>query len=1305
MWTQKLSVCLEVFLLLVAAAVAVGDKSRKLQKMQETNSSSAYEGGNSSQPIAEPEEVEIPVGTTPPLGEENAVQIDLGLPGEPAKVTVEFWTSPQYDWNADTPGKGNGPNVVMYDLLREMLVGFDDDNAILFAPQMYIINGTNLCSSQAQAEVCDASCTNGHRYCGAPQHNAESPAITGKAIVEESLRRMCMWSIYGGNDNGQDDVLYFDYLTAIKEKNCDSDGFQEACFGEVFASLNFDANEINSCMQNAGGLEADSDNALLQDLIDTQTKNGVDKFDSLPALLVNGEKLDLQGLSIDSLFEDICQYFLADNKPDVCQGDVEENIGGEETAPGQEGNSLKVTIDLWTTPQYDWDATTGDVDGSNKELYDYLREIMIGFDDDGAIIFKPYMFVSTGEELCSPAQIDCGESCTNGQRYCIQTQPDPVHSLSGNILVKESLRRMCIWEIYGHNEDTEDDVFFFDYITTLGEKRCDASGFHDSCVDYVLSTIGIDKDLLAGCMERDGGLGNAAENPILQKIIIARQQQDVNSLEHPLVFVDGAKMELEGLTLDTLFASICGKFPEGENPDICQGDVEENIGEEEAALGDSPNKEVIVEVWTAINYDFDPTTGESTGPNKELQDHLREVMIGFDGDDALIFRPHMYVANGGEFCSSVESDACNSSCTNGNRYCSQPLQDPAHSLSGNVLVKESLRRMCIWEIYGHNEDMEDDVFYFDYIDSLYEKRCDSTSFEDSCLDDVFSSVGIDKNLVEGCMLRDGGLQTDVENPLLQALVDAQQQQGISNLGNLPLIFINGVRTAATGLSLDYLFESICSNYVEPKPDICQGNLEENLGEDEDPYGEEGPVDPLSETTPPVDSAPDTANYEPSEPPQQIPSEDVSAGDSWSTSNFDGENNSAQPSGTTLPPDSEQMPPDSEQMPPHDEITTGDLNTPTTASNSVSDFTSKVINVLTKVTEPLSKCEVDTIALIRKIMKLGEDEYNIRQEMADIEQDIPMLMSQTCPEEQEDEILQHLKDFHMCSLFNLQELIETGPSILTGLLLRCGNAYSNMTKEEEEKGYIPEQCIRSIEADSLLGRGIFGLALYPDKVCPCFDKLQESFPECTADVFPIPINGALIKVESCLVGQYCQSVDGICADKLQILDECLPPTGTKPKDMVCEDVFQRCTGFYDILPPMLSAIPAPDACVRVAGGSQFYGKHVIERYDVFRRQCGKNIELWEGHSRFAELKAFVTDGVKGVDVSSLTFIGGALVGFFASIIFVGIIVLVKKVLRLCRRCWARCCRCCRNKNPRPKKSSYSTLQTEVDEFTDEPSYRD
>lgn len=363
----------------------------------------------------------------------------------------------------------------------------------------------------------------------------------------------------------------------------------------------------------------------------------------------------------------------------------------------------------------------------------------------------------------------------------------------------------------------------------------------------------------------------------------------------------------------------------------------------------------------------------------------------------------------------------------------------------------------------------------------------------------------------------------------------------------------------------------------------------------------------------------------------------------------------------------------------------------------------LVHTATDHLEALANCEVDTTLLLDKLMALGSSGGNLKTEAEDIESDIPMLMTQTCPHEEGEEILHRLQSFHGCAMFDLQELIETFPSTAVGVAVRCANAYSNMTKEEEESGFIPEACVRTVEASSVLGRGIFGLYLYPDVACPCFEKLGDEIPECTADVWPIPINGALLKTQSCLVGQYCQTIDGLCEDKMTVLNDCLPARRTKPNAMDCDDIFDKCSAVYEDIHPMLNAAPLPDACVRIAQGSNFYGTHLVERYDAFRHQCGKNIELWEGHSKVSEFKSFVQEGLHGIDYESVPFVTGVFGGFLAGVIVTLVVIIVRNVCICIRNLISRCCNRCCGRGKRPKAKDYATIQTngdEIEEYHDE-----
>lgn len=289
------------------------------------------------------------------------------------------------------------------------------------------------------------------------------------------------------------------------------------------------------------------------------------------------------------------------------------------------------------------------------------------------------------------------------------------------------------------------------------------------------------------------------------------------------------------------------------------------------------------------------------------------------------------------------------------------------------------------------------------------------------------------------------------------------------------------------------------------------------------------------------------------------------------------------------------------------------------------------------------------------------------------------------------------------MFNLQELIETFPSTAMGVAMRCANAYSKMTPAEEAQGFVPEACIRTVESNGVLGRALFGLYLYPDVTCPCFERLGHQIPECTADVWPIPINGVLVKTQSCLVGEYCQAIDGLCNHNLEILNNCLQLDEIKGRDIPCGKIFDACSDIYDNVPPLLNAAPLPDACVRIAEGSQFYGQHIVERYDAFRHECGQNLELWEGHTPVAEFKAFVTDGINGINLYGFDFLSGISGGFFLGIAFVIVFVIVRNILRCICNCLNSICCCCRKKkDPRPLTKDYATVDTNGE---DVPEYRD
>jgi hypothetical protein len=89
---------------------------------------------------------------------------------------------------------------------------------------------------------------------------------------------------------------------------------------------------------------------------------------------------------------------------------------------------------------------------------------------------------------------------------------------------------------------------------------------------------------------------------------------------------------------------------------------------------------------------------------------IKRVSDAFSNEQA-IFRPHYSIIDGSCFGCDVAttSDTCNSLCTNNGRYCTVH----AKNLSGHGILQETVRRLCIAELYWSNETGSE--MYWTYI--------------------------------------------------------------------------------------------------------------------------------------------------------------------------------------------------------------------------------------------------------------------------------------------------------------------------------------------------------------------------------------------------------------------------------------------------------------------------------------------------------------------------------------------------------------------------------------------------------------
>lgn len=987
-----------------------------------------------------------------------------------------------------------------------------------------------------------------------------------------------------------------------------------------------------------------------------------------------------------------------------------------------------VTLDFWTNPRYDYEGgEDNNGEGPNIEAYKILRKVEVAFGIGVNFDFNQH--INLGPMVCPSLDHDgvelsaverdqvCTDSCTNNRRYCEPPPKEPDHIwLKGSRIVEEALRRQCIWSIFHNNDDWESEKKIFDYLENYHARACDKKGqFKEQrCISRAYYDAQISDDEMNKCFEENGGLVDDGNNKILQQLVMRGRKRGVEeimkSASLPLVIINGE--HLEEISEVAIFTKICGLIREEDKIDACD-DLMMN-----EQLGGNDNPEEIAEETNEVDQEVAEIAEENGGTE---QDGL-----------GMTEEQNEELANEENMEEQKEDEELGMGLTDTQEAAVEALVENAEA-EGNAL--ENAEAEEAEEQEGEEEEEELGLEAMEALEEGMDAITNTTAQEEGSEElpgspeEEWQTPAGEEAPEEGdpSTTTEGGFETPldgIETPeegdpsteIFNAPPDGEEAPEDSDP---PTTAEEGWDTPMDGEETPEGGDPPTEGFDAP-PDA------EETPEESDPSttAEEGWDTPVDGEETPEEGGPSNEVEEGFETPMDAeetleegdPSDTMEESETpFDTPEAGGEDEPSlgEQEGEDLPANEEtqafnEVESTETEVNLEDEVQE-EVELRSAPSDSLEDI-EKIVNldpldldlVDMEVShlEALNNCGVDTALLMNKLLQMGTG-GNLKEELDDIDADLPLLMTETCPHEEGVDILHRLRNFHGCAMFDLQEVIETFPSTATGVALRCANAYKNMTKEEEESGFIPEACIRTVEASSVLGRALFGVFLYPDKACPCFEKLGDGIPECTADVWPIPINGALVKTQSCLVGQWCQTVDHLCQDNMATLNQCLPPRGTKPGDMDCDAIFEGCSDVYDQLHPMLNSAPLPDACIRIAQGSDFFGTHLVERYDVFRHQCGQNIELWEGHSKVAEFKSFVQEGVYGIDYQSIPFVTGATGGFVAGIVFAVVFIIVRNICICVRNCCRRFCDfiCCRKKNrrnQRPTSKDYATVTTNGDD---------
>jgi hypothetical protein len=222
----------------------------------------------------------------------------------------------------------------------------------------------------------------------------------------------------------------------------------------------------------------------------------------------------------------------------------------------------------------------------------------------------------------------------------------------------------------------------------------------------------------------------------------------------------------------------------------------------------NPDNRVEYDLWSVPN---DPI-------NKEFFKNFKSVAKAL-GDRAY-FTPHMYIHDGvRSHCQGNDGDNwCYTLCTNNGRYCAtDPDNDLDGGVSGADIVKESLRRLCIWSKYGATDGIGEK--FWNYVTEFID-RCSSNDYfnDDDCIKDAYKHAKVDGKDIERCMIDSGGVDADTPNAKLDIEISLQASRGVVIV---PTAFVNNA-VLRGALSVGTMLRAICAGYSEGSmPEVCQ----------------------------------------------------------------------------------------------------------------------------------------------------------------------------------------------------------------------------------------------------------------------------------------------------------------------------------------------------------------------------------------------------------------------------------------------------------------------------------------------------
>jgi hypothetical protein len=237
----------------------------------------------------------------------KAEQIKKGLQNKETVVVELAWKVPKFEHNVTvdlwhTPIHTETQSFLSnFSALAEVL-----KDRLVFRPHYYLLDGEQLhCAGNAAnpQDACYQLCTNNGRYCSVSHHG-----VTGRQVVVESLRRMCLWKHYPGKP-------WWEYLNHFAAWCGQSSGdyfSNPDCLKDAYHHSGVDQPTIDGCMKDSGDVDADQSNTLL-----TQAVADNSRVVQTPAVWINELPLS-RTMTTKTVLEAFCFGFAHGMAPHVC---------------------------------------------------------------------------------------------------------------------------------------------------------------------------------------------------------------------------------------------------------------------------------------------------------------------------------------------------------------------------------------------------------------------------------------------------------------------------------------------------------------------------------------------------------------------------------------------------------------------------------------------------------------------------------------------------------------------------------------------------------------------------------------------------------------------------------------------------------------------------------------------------------------------------------------------------------------------------------------------------------------------------